>query len=254
MQNSATSNAKAQIASFVDWWKLAGVEYLVEENTLNWLTLDKRVAPPPQAVHRPVVQTPDVAPAADIADSDWPIDIESLKQQIAAKVALPGNCYGGNPVIPVGSKGAALMLILDIPEIADVESGHFGGGEIGGLIGNMVKAMGFSSDQIYLTAMATTRPAIGELPDGAQNSLAPFMRHQIKLVAPKSVILFGSSASHALLGADMMQSRGTLHNFNHDVGNMTALTTFHPRTLLAQPKLKAQAWKDLQMIAKKDAL
>ena len=36
--------------------------------------------------------------------------------------------------------------------------------------------------------------------------------------------------------------------------NIAALTTFHPRTLIARPAMKAQAWRDLQMFAKRYAL
>jgi uracil-DNA glycosylase len=52
----------------------------------------------------------------------------------------------------------------------------------------------------------------------------------------------------------LMDARDIKSNINHIVGKKAATPTFHPRTLLARPMLKAQAWKDLQMVAKKDAL
>lgn len=46
-----------------------------------------------------------------------------------------------------------------------------------------------------------------------------------------------------------MDARGRLHDFNHDGGKLAAVATYHPRTLIARPALKAQAWQDLQMLA-----
>jgi uracil-DNA glycosylase len=52
----------------------------------------------------------------------------------------------------------------------------------------------------------------------------------------------------------LMAARGRLEIINHDDRKTAAIATFHPRTLMAQPQLKAQAWKDLQMLARKDYL
>jgi uracil-DNA glycosylase len=106
----------------------------------------------------------------------------------------------------------------------------------------------------YWTALATTIPAAGELADAALPELAGFVRHQIDLVDPENIIMLGSSACRALLGLELMESRRNLQYFNHDGGKKAVLTTFHPRTLIARPQMKSQAWKDLQMFVKKDIL
>jgi uracil-DNA glycosylase len=56
------------------------------------------------------------------------------------------------------------------------------------------------------------------------------------------------------LDAELMTARGNLHYINQDGQKVLAVTTFHPRTLLARPMLKAQAWKDLQMLIPKGAV
>jgi uracil-DNA glycosylase len=51
-----------------------------------------------------------------------------------------------------------------------------------------------------------------------------------------------------------MAARQNLAKINHKDRKMAAVATFHPRTLLARPMLKAQAWKDLQMLLRSDNL
>jgi hypothetical protein len=51
-----------------------------------------------------------------------------------------------------------------------------------------------------------------------------------------------------------MKARAELQNIHHDGRDISALVTFHPRKIIARPSMKAQAWKDLQMFAKRDAL
>jgi uracil-DNA glycosylase len=84
--------------------------------------------------------------------------------------------------------------------------------------------------------------------------LADFVRHQVSLVQPKVIVLFGTAVCEALLGQELMKARGNLQYFNHDDRKTAAVATFHPRTLIAQPRMKAKAWQDLQMLARKDYL
>lgn len=44
-------------------------------------------------------------------------------------------------------------------------------------------------------------------------------------------------------------ARGGLRPLNH-VGASVAVASFHPQQLLERPQLKAEAWKDLQMLQK----
>jgi DNA polymerase len=142
------------------------------------------------------------------------------------------------------------LLIGDIPEMQDIENGHMPSGQMGELVQRMMQAIGIAAGSYCYTALATTRPATGALPDNDLPMLGQFMEHQIALIKPEKVIIFGSAACQALLGADVMDKRGNLHYFNHNVQRVAAVTTFHPRTLLARPQLKGQAWRDLQVLMK----
>jgi uracil-DNA glycosylase len=248
----------AVTASLVDWWKMAGVDYITEDAAVDWLKPVELEADSKLLSREPVrhVETArESTPAvAVLSSSDWLNDIDGLHSAIMSGLPMPGNTYGGKPALPILNLNSPLMIIGDLPDIEEIEAGILGIGAAGRLLANMVKPIGFDLRDCSLTALATTRPATGELPDTDYVNLSAFALHQIRLVDPQQILLLGSATCRALLSAELMDARISKPDVNHLVGNKAVLPTFHPRTLIARPMLKAQAWKDLQMIAKKDAL
>lgn len=251
MEQQGQLAASKMIESLTGWWELAGVDAAVSEMPVNWLDDEAKaeaaveVVPPPTVVKN----VPPAKPAID-----WPRDIEALKASIASGLPLPGNGFGSSFVSPAGPSTCEAMVISDLPDQDEIGAGMLGSGATGALLTRMLAAIGLKLADCYWTALATTIPPTGEVPETSFKELAAFVHHQIGLVKPTSLILLGSSASKALLGEELMKSRQNLGNVNHDGRNMAVLTTFHPRTLIAQPAMKAHAWKDLQMFAKRAAL
>lgn len=251
MEQRGQLAASEMVESLTGWWELAGVDAAVGETAVDWLALDAKVDVAESVVALPPVakEKPSAAPSKPAVD--WPTDIDKLKAMIANGAALPGNAFGTSFIAPAGPSACDVMVISDLPDQDEVAGRTFGGGATGVLLSRMLAAIGVDLADCYWTALATTISPTGEVPENALNDLADFARHQIGLVQPKSLILLGSSACKALLGEELMNARQSLQNINHDGSNMAVLTTFHPRTLIARPAMKAQAWKDLQMFAKR---
>ena len=243
--------------SALAWWRDAGVEYVSDGEAVNWLAAVAS-APRQADVQKPVEQlrrapvAPVIKPAANLAE--WPSDLAALKASIANGATLPGCGYGSRTVAPTGETGAAAMVIGDFPEQEDVATGMYGSSAVGRLTENILLAAQILPDFVYKTALAHSIPAAASLPKADLPALAEFVRHQIALVQPKIIILFGSAACEAMLSQELMKARGNLLYINQDDRKTAAIATFHPRTLMAQPQLKAQAWRDLQMLARKDYL
>ncbi len=210
-----------------------------------------------------------------IDPQQWPQDLDTLHAALAEGEALPGNIYGderGLPrIIKAWHAGAndpvatddpeldrtdniAIMIISDFPNADDLSTQSICSGKQEELIVNMMTACEFQKHNIYIASLATTRPPLDELPKQDIPQLAAFMRHHIALVKPHAIICTGSAACNALLNADLMNSRESLHYFNHNNINTELLTIFHLRSLLAKPQLKRQAWRDLQVLIQKDIL
>jgi uracil-DNA glycosylase len=255
------NNSSQLTQSLLSWWRDAGVEYVTEGEPMNWLSPEisapvvNRFVEAPAANRIAVAPSaPEIQPNALLPAHKWPTDLAQLRNMVVARAALPGLNYGAATVLPMGEAGAIAMVIGDFPEEDEVMAGQFGAGPVAKLLGNMLFAAQIVPELTYKTTLALSRPATAALPKSDYSALAAFMNRQIDIVKPKLLILFGSAACEALLGAELMETRGRLAIINHHDRNTAAVATFHPRTLMAQPQLKAQAWKDLQVVVKKDYL
>jgi uracil-DNA glycosylase len=250
MRSVQNNSAVQQAQSYIEYWKMAGVDYLIADETTNWLAvaLAKVKAEPIRPAARPtdVEKSPPLMPST----AQWPRDLDALNAGLFADQTLPGTGYGRQVAKPKGAINAAYMVISDFPEESELAAGEMGSQR---LLSNMLAAAGIAPDQCFFAALAYSRPTSGALPDGDKPVLAEFIRHQIGLVRPQTLLLLGTNATEMVMGKDLMNARGNLENINHDVHNMAALATFHPRTLAARPILKSQAWRDLQLIMQRDS-
>jgi uracil-DNA glycosylase family 4 len=251
MEQQGQLAASSMIESLTGWWELAGVDAAVGEAPIDWLAVETRAEVRTEASKTPATVSLPVLTVTDQPAVEWPTDIDMLKSMIRNGAKLPGNRFGTDFISPSGPSSCEVMIISDLPDQDEVVGKMLGSGATGMLLGRMLAAIGINLTDCYWTALATTIPPTGDLPDEALPELVDFTLHQLGLLKPNSVILLGSTACKALLGEELMKARAQLRNLNHDGSNMAVLTTFHPRTLIARPAMKAQAWKDLQMFAKR---
>jgi DNA polymerase len=179
----------------------------------------------------------------------WPTDIATLREMVVGGAPLPGCAYGPVRFPSVGPVSCDVMVISDLPDI--LPSPETTASLNAALLQRMLAAIGIDIAQCHCTWLATSMPSTAEVPENDLPDLAAFMLHQIRLIRPKSLVILGSAACKALLGEELMHARAELRNVNHDGRNITTLATFHPRTLIARPTMKKQAWRDLQMFAKR---
>ena len=83
----------------------------------------------------------------------------------------------------------------------------------------------------------------------------PFIKKHIEIIAPKILILLGSTAMNALIGNNVVISkvRGQWIEKKFGKCKTSVIVTFHPAFLMRQPTQKKLAWVDLKMIRDKKA-
>lgn len=223
--------------SALSWWEEAGVDTIVGEEPRDWLA-----GPKPAAAK---AAEPAEAPAPA---ETFPDDLPAFQAWLAATDAIPFASPSAPRVAPAGDPAAGLMAITDMPTADDVTAGLLFSGEAGALVDRMLAAIGRSRETIYLAPFAPIRPAAGRIDKEGVDVLTRAMRHHIGLVAPKALLIFGDACARALLGINMTQARGRWHEVETPGGSFRALVTIRPQELLTQPKLKTQAWADLQLL------
>ena len=228
------------------WLVDAGVDSIVDDTPHNWL------APlPPVQVAPPPVAEP-IAPCEADAVVEARVSVASVDSLTALQAALAefDGCalatHGSPPLFADGTPGSALMLVGDMPTARDAAAGRVFSGPAGLLLDRMLAAIGLGRDTAYLANIVYwPTPGARSPADAEIAACAPFLRRQIELAKPKAILALGGSASAALTGggAGLNRLRGKWQTLNG--GTVPVLPTFHPVQLLAQPSLKALAWRDL---------
>lgn len=247
MEDREKNTAFAVVESLSGWWELAGVDSAVREDTVDLLVLDAIDSSQNILSPAPSEKRQAEMPAAPAIK--WPSDIAGLREMVIRGAPLPGNAYGPIRFPPIGPNDCDIMVISDLPDILD--NPETTKAPSAALLHRMLAAIGVETAHCYCTSLATSIPSTGEVPENDLPDLAAFMRHQIQLIRPKSLVILGSAACKALLGEELMYARAELRYIQHDGINLPTMATFHPRTLIARPAMKKQAWRDLQMFAKK---
>lgn len=247
MEDRGKVTAFAVVESLSGWWELAGVDTAARDSPVDLLAPDAVNTSPNVSVLAPAEKKqPESAATPAVM---WPSDIAALREMVASGALLPGNAYGPVRFPSVGPVSCDVMVISDLPDISPTAENMTPLNV--DLLQRMLGAIGIDTAQCCCTWLATSMPSTGEVPENDLPDLAAFMLHQIKLIRPKSLVILGSAACKALLGEELMLARAELRNIVLDGLNIPTLATFHPRTLIARPAMKKQAWKDLQMCAKK---
>ena len=164
-------------------------------------------------------------------------------------------------VFGTGDPNAELMLIGEGPGADEDEQGLPFVGRAGQLLNNMISAMGLKREQVYIANIVKCRPPGNRTPERDEcDTCSPFLMRQIRVVRPKVIVALGATAAKNLLGMNdsMVSLRGRLYDFSpkrsltdtDEPFDCKLAVTYHPAFLLRDPRQKAEAWKDLQMVMK----
>lgn len=225
---------QAVAASALSWWEEAGVDVLVDEAPRDWLKPAAKVA------------EPETAPAAP--QEALPAQLDLFQAWLRDHAALPFASPSTPRVCPSGDPASGLMIVTDMPEAEDCAAGALLSGEAGTLFDRMLAAIGRDRASIYLASLSCFRPIDGRFAGPGAMQCAALARHHIGLAAPQALLLFGDNAGKALLGLSVIQARGRWHRVATHAGEIPAIVTFAPSTLLKRPADKKWAWADLQML------
>ena len=159
-----------------------------------------------------------------------------------------------NMVFSDGNKSSEIMLIGEAPGHDEDIQGKPFVGRSGKLLNKMLEAIGLSRDTVYIANIVPWRPPNNRRPTEEEiNICLPFIQKHIELIAPKVLMLLGSTATYALLRnkEGITKIRGKWVDMEFGKLKVPTLPSFHPAFLLRQPAQKKYSWEDLKMLKKK---
>ena len=183
------------------------------------------------------------------------LSLEQLKEIIENFEGCALKFNAKNTVFGAGSDKAKVMIIGEAPGADEDRIGKPFVGRSGQLLEKMLRAIGLSREEVYITNVLPWRPPGNRTPtDGEVAVCLPFLRKQIDLIKPQIILLLGGSAANALLDntEPISKLRGRwLEYTSTDKSKIAALASFHPAFLLRNGAQKGKAWIDFLRVLKK---
>jgi DNA polymerase len=235
--------ARSALAWLID----AGLDVSVSAAPRGWLAAapvsgapavqPEQAAPSPrQAVSaEPVVAAAALAgPAADAITSLAALDAAMMALDHPLRSAVPGAAQR----LFEGAAGAALLILGEMP-LAE-------GSDEARLLSAMLAAIGMDEAPLARVHILPW-PMHGQRPARASDlaAFSPYAVRALTLMAPKLILALGSRAA-AL--AEPNAAPATLRGRWLALAGAPMVASFAPTMLLRQPRLKAEAWNDLQRL------
>lgn len=215
------------------------------------------VSAPPAAAPEPVkVEAVVIAPPAGGSAAE---KIAALAAQAATWA--PARQLGtlrDTMVFSTGNPEADLMFVGEAPGYQEEQQREPFVGPAGQKLDEIVKAMGLSRGEVYISNIVKFRPAT---PGQTTNNRKPtaeemascltFIRAEVEIVKPRCIVALGGSAGEGLLGlsGSVTAMRGQWHDF----AGIPVRVTYHPSYLLRSSSVrdKRAVWEDLLEVMEK---
>lgn len=174
--------------------------------------------------------------------------LEQLRAEIGDCTRCP-LAYAGrhNIVFGAGDPNARLMFVGEGPGADEDATGQPFIGKAGQLLNNMIAAMGLTREGVFISNIVKCRPPGNRVPEFVEaTTCSQFLLRQIDIVRPEVIVALGATAAAYVLG--VRQSLSSLRGQWYAARGAKVAVTFHPAFLLRDPRQKAEAWKDLQVV------
>ncbi len=141
------------------------------------------------------------------------------------------------------------MIIGEAPGADEDKQGKPFVGRAGKLLTDILKAINFDRDEVYIANILKCRPPNNRnpLPD-EMDACTPYLYKQIELIKPKTILCLGLVAASYLINQklSLTKMRGNIY----EVKGIQTMVTYHPAALLRNPNWKRGCWEDVQKFRK----
>jgi DNA polymerase len=189
--------------------------------------------------------------------------LESLRKQ--AEHWAPAKALGTlreTMVFAVGNPDAKIMLVGEAPGYQEEREREPFVGPAGQKLNDILKAMGISREEVYISNIVKFRPATprqttnNRKPNPEEMAACmPFVRAEVDIIRPACIVALGGTAAEGLLGltGTVGSMRGSWHHFD----GIPVRVTYHPSYLLqsgANLSIKRQVWEDMLTVMEQLAM
>lgn len=204
-----------------------------------------------------------VSSTLSISGSTAAEQLDSLRRQ--AENWGPAKSLGSlreTMVFATGNPEARVMLVGEAPGYQEEREREPFVGPAGQKLNDILKAMGISREEVYISNIVKFRPATPRQTTNNRKptpeemaACMPFVRAEIGIVKPECLIALGGTAAEGLLGLE--GSVTSMRGKWHDLSGTPVRVTYHPSYLLqsgGSTNVKRQVWEDMLAVMEKIGL
>jgi uracil-DNA glycosylase len=154
-----------------------------------------------------------------------------------------------NFVFGTGNPNADALILGEGPGAEEDEQGIPFVGRAGKLLNDILKAIKFERNEVYIANIVKCRPPGNRTPSPSEmDTCIPYLKKQIELINPKLILCVGLTAAHGLLhnNDSLTNLRGKVFEYE----GRKVMVTYHPAALLRNPNWKRGCWEDVQAFRK----
>ncbi len=162
-------------------------------------------------------------------------------------------------VFAVGNPDAKLVLVGEAPGFQEEKEREPFVGPAGQKLNDILKAMGISREEVYISNIVKFRPATARQTTNNRKpspeemaSCLPFDREEIDIIQPACIVALGGTAAEGLLG--LSGAVGAMRGSWYEFEGIPVRVTYHPSYLLqsgANNSIKRQVWEDMLTVMEK---
>jgi len=231
---STKINVQKQLAQYLDFLKMSGVEYLPKSGLISTSLLAEELV---------LENSESLIP--DIIGNGLP----GLKKDLSQCKKCSLGKSRTHLVFGTGNTNADLIFVGEAPGHDEDLQGEPFVGKAGQLLTKIIQAIDLKREDVYICNVLKCRPPENRnpLPEEIE-ACEPFLIKQIKLINPKAICALGKFAAQTLLKSEapISKMRGRFHNYH----GVPLMPTYHPAFLLRNPNMKRAVWEDIQLIQK----
>ncbi len=173
--------------------------------------------------------------------------IEQIRAEIGNCTRCPLHTGRTQIVHSHGNFQADLMFVGEAPGADEDERGFPFVGRAGKLLTDIIEAIGFSRETVFIGNINRCRPPANRAPVPIETAACrPFLLREVAVVRPKVIVVLGNTAMHNLL--DIKTPISKLRGNFQDYFGVKVMPTFHPAYLLRDPHKKREVWEDMKMV------
>lgn len=185
-----------------------------------------------------------VADRPPLDEQAWDALIEEIRH--CENCAL---CQTRTQAVPgVGNRQTRVLVIGEAPGADEDRQGEPFVGRAGKLLDEMLLAIGFNREDIFIANILKCRPPNNRDPHVDEIAACHgFLQRQIALIQPELILSVGRISAQSLLHTQdaVGKLRGKVHQ--PDGLGVPVVVTYHPAYLLRKPSEKRKAWSDLKI-------